>query len=197
MTDPLEELMCDEDRMERVAPQLAPQSKRCRSLGLLRTLYLALGMRTLLETGLLLGGASSGWSLFWPSNVSLSVVIAESLLGLCLILIAVHVERLTRNVVLLCWAIVVWRVCVTICEVIVRFSFCFDMRGVATSDVIRFCVVLPLEAVAVPVALGWFAWTVSRHNIAGLQCRTCGYNLYGLREARCPECGTPFGHGRG
>ncbi len=23
-------------------------------------------------------------------------------------------------------------------------------------------------------------------------CRQCGYNLHGLPEKRCPECGTPF-----
>src|SRR5687768_2116891 len=26
----------------------------------------------------------------------------------------------------------------------------------------------------------------------GLECRECGYNLTGLREARCPECGAAF-----
>ena len=26
-------------------------------------------------------------------------------------------------------------------------------------------------------------------------CRKCGYNLTGLSEPRCPECGTPFGGG--
>ncbi len=26
----------------------------------------------------------------------------------------------------------------------------------------------------------------------GIFCQSCGYNLYGLTEPRCPECGTPF-----
>lgn len=25
-------------------------------------------------------------------------------------------------------------------------------------------------------------------------CKCCGYNLYGLRRSRCPECGTAFAH---
>ncbi len=38
----------------------------------------------------------------------------------------------------------------------------------------------------------WFAWVKtpvlpSNPN----KCRNCGYLLYGLTEARCPECGTP------
>jgi len=33
---------------------------------------------------------------------------------------------------------------------------------------------------------------LSRANADALVCPTCGYNLTGLREARCPECGTAF-----
>ena len=30
---------------------------------------------------------------------------------------------------------------------------------------------------------------IERH---GLYCKSCGYNLKGLTEPRCPECGTEF-----
>jgi hypothetical protein len=33
---------------------------------------------------------------------------------------------------------------------------------------------------------------MSRANADALVCPTCGYNLTGLREPRCPECGTQF-----
>ena len=31
-----------------------------------------------------------------------------------------------------------------------------------------------------------------RRGLERVQCHKCGYNLYGLTEPRCPECGTPF-----
>ena len=31
-----------------------------------------------------------------------------------------------------------------------------------------------------------------RHQPRPEACETCGYNLTGLRDPRCPECGTPF-----
>ena len=43
-------------------------------------------------------------------------------------------------------------------------------------------------AVALPTLLVWrFVPKFPRGH-----CRRCGYNLTGLREARCPECGQPF-----
>ncbi len=45
-----------------------------------------------------------------------------------------------------------------------------------------------LLAFAVPTLLVWrFVPKFPRGH-----CRRCGYNLTGLREARCPECGQPF-----
>ena len=41
---------------------------------------------------------------------------------------------------------------------------------------------LPGHAVATKHQLG----------IDAIACPTCGYNLTGLREARCPECGSQF-----
>ena len=48
-------------------------------------------------------------------------------------------------------------------------------------------------AVAVPTLLIWrFVPKFPRGH-----CRRCGYNLTGLTEARCPECGTEFPKGDG
>ncbi len=53
-------------------------------------------------------------------------------------------------------------------------------------------IVIPLWplflAVAIPTLLVWrFVPKFPRGH-----CRRCGYNLTGLTEARCPECGQPF-----
>ena len=33
---------------------------------------------------------------------------------------------------------------------------------------------------------------LARLGVEAIACPTCGYNLTGLREARCPECGSQF-----
>ena len=33
---------------------------------------------------------------------------------------------------------------------------------------------------------------LARLGIGAIGCPTCGYNLTGLREARCPECGSQY-----
>ncbi len=46
----------------------------------------------------------------------------------------------------------------------------------------------PFAAVAIPTLRAWrFVPKFPRGH-----CRRCGYNLTGLTEARCPECGQPF-----
>jgi hypothetical protein len=45
------------------------------------------------------------------------------------------------------------------------------------------------------VALGTgtvIAWYACRPSLKKGRCRKCGYDLRGLRAARCPECGLPF-----
>ncbi len=47
-------------------------------------------------------------------------------------------------------------------------------------------------AVGSVTSLGAFYLLMHRAETSGGHCRQCGYNLAGLREERCPECGTPF-----
>lgn len=58
-----------------------------------------------------------------------------------------------------------------------------------------------LTAVVLWIILTILAWRetpaeraarMSRADADALVCPTCGYNLTGLREPRCPECGTQF-----
>ena len=51
---------------------------------------------------------------------------------------------------------------------------------------IPFWLAIPL--VGIPTAI---LWRLDRRMPSG-HCRRCGYNLKGLTEARCPECGQPF-----
>ncbi len=51
---------------------------------------------------------------------------------------------------------------------------------------------LPVLLAAIPTFLVWrFVPKFARGH-----CRRCGYNLTGLTEARCPECGAEFGEAR-
>jgi len=54
------------------------------------------------------------------------------------------------------------------------------------ADAVFLVVMLPVSIIGCHRGPGIRAF---RHR--GL-CRTCGYPLHGLTEARCPECGTPF-----
>ena len=38
----------------------------------------------------------------------------------------------------------------------------------------------------------WFVRLTSDPRVAEGRCARCGYDLQGLTEPRCPECGTPF-----
>ena len=48
---------------------------------------------------------------------------------------------------------------------------------------------MPLAAVGVPTV---FLWYRRRRRRREGHCQACGYNLTGLPEPRCPECGRPF-----
>jgi hypothetical protein len=48
---------------------------------------------------------------------------------------------------------------------------------------------IPFVVAAFPTALSFVS---TRQKPGGESCPECGYNLTGLREPRCPECGTPF-----
>lgn len=53
---------------------------------------------------------------------------------------------------------------------------------------------LGYTAVSAPFAIRFWARPIAAHD--PWRCRQCGYLLRGLRNARCPECGTPFEIGR-
>ena len=48
---------------------------------------------------------------------------------------------------------------------------------------------IPMILVGMPCAVAW--WRVLRRFAPG-HCSKCGYNLTGLPDPRCPECGTGF-----
>ncbi len=47
---------------------------------------------------------------------------------------------------------------------------------------------MPVVAFAIPTVLLWNRRPISKQG----QCAKCGYDLTGLTEQRCPECGQPF-----
>lgn len=66
----------------------------------------------------------------------------------------------------------------------------FDLRWAAVSGVAGACVAY-LGLVGVRVLVSAARWMHRRRNRSGC-CATCGYDLRGLPERRCPECGRPF-----
>ena len=64
----------------------------------------------------------------------------------------------------------------------------FALVGMSRSNGFTLPLLYPFAAVAIPTLLIWrFA-----PKFPSGHCRRCGYNLTGLTEARCPECGQPF-----
>jgi predicted amidophosphoribosyltransferase len=49
-----------------------------------------------------------------------------------------------------------------------------------------------LVIVSMPYAGALVAICLRRHNSTPGTCQSCGYALYGLPSAVCPECGRPF-----
>lgn len=51
-----------------------------------------------------------------------------------------------------------------------------------------------LLVIWLPVALRWMVRerVVNDENLVQVHCPTCGYSMIGLKELRCPECGTQF-----
>ena len=78
--------------------------------------------------------------------------------------------------------------------------------GLAISAVVRYADGLPTVLASLCGTVFWIIATIvvwretateraerlSRASADALVCPSCGYNLTGLREARCPECGASF-----
>ena len=64
----------------------------------------------------------------------------------------------------------------------------FALVGMTRVNGFSLPLIYPFLAAAIPTLLVWrFVPKFPRGH-----CRRCGYNLKGLTEARCPECGKPF-----
>ena len=68
-----------------------------------------------------------------------------------------------------------------------------DFNSIAGYSRMVYGVTVPLWAIALTVALAsapsWMRWA-KRRGIAS-DCPVCGYDLAGLRNSACPECGRP------
>lgn len=83
-----------------------------------------------------------------------------------------------RSALRLAW---IFAVIVTMCSLLSKLLF----GGLSGSDLLVLLGGAPLAPLA-----AWFLYR-NRKEVAG-RCRSCGYNLHGLSEPRCPECGAPF-----
>lgn len=106
---------------------------------------------------------------------------------------------------LLCWPLRAYMrvACIT------AFAF-LGVGGVLLANVIAFFRRFPiinsrndLLYVVAPLIIGWLVPFAALSGVVFLRnryrpvypaghCRKCGYNLHGLPDRRCPECGTPF-----
>ena len=66
----------------------------------------------------------------------------------------------------------------------------FALVGMTKARGFTLPLIYPFLAVAIPTLLAWRFWP---KPVRPGHCR-CGYNLTGLTEARCPECGESFKH---
>ncbi len=83
-----------------------------------------------------------------------------------------------RSALRLAW---IFAVIVTMCSLLLELL----VAGLSASELLVLLGGAPLAPLA-----AWFLYR-NRKEVAG-RCRSCGYNLHGLTEPRCPECGTPF-----
>ena len=74
----------------------------------------------------------------------------------------------------------------TLLSLLIAAAFVVSARWFLALFIVPLCVVF--LSVAVPTLLAWRFWP---KPVKPGHCR-CGYNLTGLTEPRCPECGQPF-----
>ena len=121
------------------------------------------------------------WASDYPRSIARLLLAAYDYLPQAVLSVAVGVllGLLARQSALrLAW---IFAVIVTMCSLLLKLL-------VADKSALGFLVL----AVGVPLApLGAWIFCRNRRQVAG-RCRSCGYNLYGLTEPRCPECNTPF-----
>ena len=121
------------------------------------------------------------WASEYPLSITRLLLVAYCYLPQAVLSVAVGVllGLLARqSAIRLSW---IFAVIVTMCSLLVELLF----GGLSASDLL-------VLAVGVPLApLGAWIFYRNRKQVTG-RCRSCGYNLHGLREPRCPECGEAF-----
>jgi len=76
-------------------------------------------------------------------------------------------------------------------------SFCFHLMvyiqlGYLDKFFLLIVIIVGMVSLAINAAIGIpFSLVRRRRQLRPGFCRKCGYNLHGLTENRCPECGTP------
>ena len=120
------------------------------------------------------------WASDYPRSVALLLAVffylPQAVLSVAVGVLLGLVAR--RSALRLAW---IFAVIVTMCSLLLELL----VGGLSGSDLLVLLVGSPLAPLG-----AWLLYR-NRKQVAG-RCRSCGYNLHGLPEPRCPECGTPF-----
>jgi hypothetical protein len=122
------------------------------------------------------------WLSCWKSPETAAVVGLFSVgASLVLILLAIRARY--------AWG---WGLGVAHCGLYVLLFIVVVIGGLGPEDAILpfLCIGGVYLAGAAPLSV--LAWRRGPEKHHPMMCVKCGYLLYGLTEARCPECGTPF-----
>jgi len=183
------QLAADENRVERFAPARAPIGDENRAAGLAPWLYLALGVRTLGETGMFAIGGTYAWRYAWPSTASVVAVSSEIIVAALLFASAYFLWTRRRTANLVGVLVLILRSALTAFETLIRLQALWTQAPVLNVVLVRYAFVVPFESIVPVLLLGLFARSAVGGRLEGGRCRRCGYKTYGLRGDRCPECG--------